>query len=199
MSISLFKSKKQAEACKILFQFVLMLIASFFGGIFFVREFGINFSYKIWDKALLHFSHSHASGATPTHIINDVLSSSLIYVISLLLIFIFSFSFINYLVTDILLATNGFCAGLCITLVYICRKQIGIPSFLAFTLFVFASLITVFFFALRMAIYSLELKLDTANGRMRLEPRLIARIALTLLSTLGTLVLLGFLHCLILF
>lgn len=199
MSNSLFKSKKQAEAGKILFQFALMLVASFFGGICFVREFGINFSYKIWDKALLHFSSSQAPDMPLSHIISDALSSSLIYVISLLLIFIFSFSFINYLVTDIVLAANGFCAGLCITMVYICRKQIGIPGFLAFGLFVIASLVTVFLFALRMAIYSLELRLDTANGRMRLEPRLIARIALTLLSTLGTLVLLGFLHCLILF
>lgn len=187
------------ERRKIVLQFSIMLVASLIAGICFVITFGISFSDSIWNNVITHFTRTNASEYGIFSLTVLALRLCMPYLLSALFMMLFCFSFINYALYDILIAANGFCIGACLMIVYVLRHCVGIFTFIGYCIISLASLLLLLFLALRASELSLKMKISSSNGRLIFRARPLMQMLLTLCTTLGAFMLLGFLHCLLLF
>lgn len=188
------------EKAKILFQFTLMLVASVVCGICFSQLLSENTLFEISKEIQLHFSSFFGNCYYVEDYLGKLLCLSSSNLISILILFIFSFSFLNYIISDIIITFHGFCFGMNFSLFrMISFPQIGTRSSLLYLVSHFLLLLLLSFYAYTMALYSLKLRLFTNNGRAIVSKKLLFKIILFTLTILGTILIINGLYCLFIF
>ena len=185
------------EKKKILFQFILMLATAFIGGICFIKAIGADLPINIQDKVFVNFSSISLCGFELSCFIYNLLLLCMPYIVSAIVILAFSFSYISYVVSDIILVLNGFCAGISTALVV--NLMINTNFFMAinFVVSTAIALIILFQFAYDAALFSLDIRINSPNGRMILSPQKLLRITVKLFVTFGTFIILMLMRYLI--
>ena len=113
-------SANDIERKKIFFQFALMLIAALIGGLCFVAALETSISHDVRGKIVSSFSGISLRDFELMQFVRSIITACLPYFVSVLIIFVFSFSYVSYVVSDILLALNGFFTGALVALVALC-------------------------------------------------------------------------------
>lgn len=190
----------KTEKAKILFQFILMLIASVVCGIFFSQLLSENVLFEINKKIQLYFSSFFYNCYYAEDYLDNFLYLSSFDLISAFILFIFSFSFLNYIVSDIIIISHGFCFGMNLSIFkMISFSQIGTSRSLLYFVSRFILLLLLSFCAYTMALYSLRLRLFTNNGRAIINKKLFLKMFLFTLTMLGTILMINGLYCLFIF
>ena len=183
-------SASDIERKKIFFQFLLMLIAALVGGICFVKCFEQDISYDIRSKIINSFSEVSFTDLETTSFLRNVFFSCLPYFCSTLIIFLFSFSYVSYVLSDIILALNGFFTGILITLVALCLTPKYFISAAVFIICTITSLLILLYFAYTCALISLGIRLRSSNGRMIFSHKKLLYATVKTFATLGTFIIL---------
>ena len=179
------------EKQKIVFQFFLVTVSAFIGGLLFTKLLS---GEKIAELSLSVVEHFNFK--VDLHILlSATLKQSIIDIVCILLIFLFSFSYFNYLATDLILAFLGFRTGINISLCFF--SFIG--KFLLFTslLFKVFLLLILAIYSCKAAIFSLKLKRTLPNGRVTIDSKILISLTILTTSTIGVSIIINGLYCLI--
>ncbi len=184
------------EKRKILFQFSLMVVAAVIGGFYFAKVIGASTSPNIRDKILEHFTYAYPSDYDFSDLLCGIIKSCMPYFILTVTVFVFSFSYVNYIVSDLILAIIGFITGFSIAIVAAFSYKIGMLSMILFAISMITSLLVMLYFTFSAALFSLEIRTRATNGRIILNPRKLLLIIVKMLAVLGTFVIFTFVRCL---
>ena len=180
-----FRNKNQIrlEKQKIVFQFALVLMASLIAGVLFVGLVSDDVLNLISERISRHFLSKNSTSFFVRNCAANVICVFALY--------LFSFSFINYVVSDIILAFTGLCFGIFSRLCTLTSVENTIYIFFKLLL-----LLLIFVYSCKIAIDSLRLKKILPNGRVSIENKIFAQITLlTAVSVLIILIING-LYCL---
>ena len=183
-------SANDIERKKIFFQFALMLIAALIGGICFIKAFEASISHDVRSKIISGFSGASSNDFELMRFVRGIITSCLPYFASVFLIFVFSFSYVSYVISDILLALNGFFTGALITLVALCLSPIYFLPAAIFIICTITSLLVLLYFAHTCALLSLGIRLRASNGRMIFSHKKLLYATIKTIATLGTFIIL---------
>jgi len=116
------------------------------------------------------------------------------------LLFVFSFSFINYAVSDLIIVFLGFRYGLMSSII----KQasfsvVGIGNSLSYWIIRMAVLLVVTFYSCKIAFYSLSVRKFSKNGRLVINNASLLRAVLLTIMTVGSVLILEALYCVFVF
>ena len=190
----------EIEKAKIIFQFVLMIVASFIGGILFARLLSDTAIDKLSQNVISHFSLQLRERFYIGELIEAFFKVCRVDVACVIILFVFSFSFVNYIVTDIVLIFCGFRVGINVALMYsISLSNIGYANSIIFFIFKAILIATLLFYACKMAISSLHLRRFSENGRMIADRRLLASVVLFAATVLGLTLIIDGLYCLLIY
>ena len=169
-------NKKDIEKQKIIFQFSLVLVLSYIAGIIVVK--------LVSDDLLTHIlgdiSDRTSIGADFTSILLDRCADDIFAIITL---WFFSFSYINYLVTDFVLVYWGFKSGFS-TYLFVLSNTETVRS--CIYIFITIALLAVYLtFSCSIAIKSLDLVTHRVNGRVSFNKRCLFAITVLSISTVG--------------
>ena len=95
------------EKRKIVFQFVLMMLSSVFAGIFLTKFLSSENLTKLSEKISYHFGANIADGNLIYDIVNVYLRLCVVDIICIVIVFLSSFSVLNYLINDGILIFLG--------------------------------------------------------------------------------------------
>ena len=174
------------ERKKIFFQFTLMLTAALIGGICFVKAFESSISYDVRTRVISSLTLSSFADVD----LGYILKVCLPYFISVPIIFIFSFSYVSYLISDIILALNGFITGALVSLVALCLSHAETLIAASFIISAITSLLILLHFAHTCALLSLGIRLRATNGRMIIASKSILLLIIKAFAALGTVIIL---------
>lgn len=190
---TIIKNKIDNEKSRIVLQFFLTLITFIFIGVLYCVYFDSTLESVCHQKTLAHFYLPLKVG----DIFNGLLLLSRFDSICLAVILVFSFSFLNYIATDIILIIYALKLGIVIALVISMNGIIGaLPSAL-FIILEITVLLTAFIYACKMAIASLEIKKCALSGRLKLNKKVVFEVIYNTVTAQGTVLFINFLHCLI--
>ncbi len=174
------------EKQKIVFQFSLVGVSSAIAGMLFIKILSMDCTAGILESMRRYFTESPSSASFGKQCLPDILCIAVLY--------IFSFSFINYIVTDFILMFSGFNFGICARLCFMSNSgYISWISVLTKTLI----LIVVLSYACKIAIQSLGLKKILSNGRVTIDSKVFASMSLSAISTVGATLIIHGLYCLL--
>ena len=193
-------NSEQLERSKIIFQFVLMLIASILCGVFFVQILSDSYLDNVLVNVSKHFN-APFKGHTD---IDGVLSSYLAYSFSdiccIVIIYIFSFSFISYIVTDITIAFCGFRFGVGIALLWrLAFVRIGFFNCGVFVVLRLLMLVILLIYSYKMAFYSLRIRISSTNGRAAIATKGFFSTLIFSASVSGAMLIIDGLYCLLIY
>ncbi len=157
----------ELEKRKIVFQFTLMLVAAVIAGICFTRFLGEGTVFGLAQKIYLHFSDKLPQNAALSYFFSTLFRIALPDLICIISLFLFSFSFVNYMVSDAVLVFAGFRFGFNAALIRLAGiYSVGIGNSLSFWLLKGVMLPVLLAFSCKMALYALQLRrFSGANGR----------------------------------
>lgn len=191
------KCSVKIEKEKIVFQFILMLIASAVCGICFSKLLNGTALQNVADRIIRHFCTPYAGGSTLSVFRRSYILFCIPNIICVVAVFVFSFSFINYVITDIVLAFLGFRYGFNSALIAVSAlSEIGVFNSLAYWVLYAVILAAVLFYSCRMAFYSLTLRSFSANGRLIVEKKALLSSLLFALTVIGLILIVGGVYCL---
>lgn len=192
-----YKKLEEQEKAKIVFQFSLTLIASVIAGIYFTRL----ISDAFWaDSALRLYSYFKTPFEnTAIGFLKNCLRACISDILCISLMFIFSFSFVNYFATDLILLFIGFKYGLNCALIMSGGSSIGIGNSLSFLILKGSCLAVILLYSCRMSFYSLRLRGVWSAGRLRLDRKIIFSATIFTLAVSGVLLLIGALYSFLIF
>lgn len=194
------RDTEYTERCKIVFQFVLMLIASVLCGIFFTRLLSDEYLNSVLFDISKHFNAPFRELGEPREILMRYLSYCLSDLCCIVLVYLFSFSFINYAVTDMVIVFCGFKFGLSAALIWkITFVRIGFANCILFFALRGVLLVILLIYSYRMAIYSLHIRRFSSNGRAMIGARDFLNILLLSISVLGSILIINGLYCLLIY
>lgn len=193
-----YRRETELEKNKIIFQFALMLIASVIGGICFSNLLSEGALERAALKIISHYGASADNGVS--ELVLQYLVVCLPDIICVLVLFLFSFSFVNYVVSDAVLVFLGFRYGVNSAIIKITSfSVVGVGNSLAYWL-LRASVLTVFMiFSCRMAFYSLSLRKFSQNGRLALDRKALLSQIIYALTVIGLLLMINGLYCIFVF
>lgn len=191
------KKSIEVEKTKIVFQFTLMTVASAIAGMCFPRLLTSNAIGNITGNTVKYFN-THLIGS---EVINEFLRLSLVDVTCILILFIFSFSFINYVVSDLTLIFISFRFGINAAVIKLASFElVGVGASLCFWLLKGIALPAFLIFCCRMATHSLQLRrFSSSNGRMIINKKATGAMLTITLTMLGTVLIINGLYCLFLY
>ena len=187
----------KTEKAKILLQFVIMLIASLMLGIFVSKLLSEETRQGAFSMMLEHFSSRADQGR-----LSDMLSSFLRYsafdVISFIIIFVFSFSFINYIVSDIILVLYGAKLGLSSSLII---SASGLKAFDTVLFFIFKPIVVILIalYCYKMALLALDIRRFSSKGRYLSNSKKTLAMLTVSLVFIGSILLINGLYCLFIY
>ncbi len=185
------------EKIKILFQFLIMLVASVVLGVCLSRLFSDELRARAFSDIIRHFS-AQAANSSASSLFFKYLSFSLFDIISILSLVIFSFSFINYVVSDIIIVIYGTRLGIGASLA-LALQDIQVFEKIIFFSFRSLIIILIIIFCYKMALYSLELRRFSSNGRFAADKRKTISIIAFALAFLGLILIINGLYCICLY
>jgi hypothetical protein len=186
---------------KILFQFLLMVLCSATIGWMLVNTL---------SEASYHNSEFRISSHFETVFINckilyDYIKAILLYslsdILSLLIIFVASFSVFNYIVSDLLLVYNGMRIGFSLPFLYafisdpVFVYNIGLLKYIVFVFFKVGILILILDYAYRAAVYSQKLKITAPNGRPNIKIKVLFPFIIYTFTYIGSLIIINGAYC----
>ena len=177
------KSQIRLEKQKIVFQFTLVLVAAFVAGVLFVRLISENALSAISERISKHF----LSEATASFFIKNCA----VDVVCVFVLYLFSFSFINYVISDIILAFVGFRFGIFSRLCVL--SDTGNAIFIFFKLLL---LLLIFVYSCKIAMDSLKLKKILPNGRVSVESQTFTQITVLTVIAVVLVFIINGLYCL---
>lgn len=185
------KNQINLEKQKIIFQFSLVSVAAFIAGILFIKTLSSEGITNILDGITKHFATDMPPGTFGKIFIRQCLPD----IICILLLYTFSFSFVNYICTDLILAFLAFKFGICTHLCFLAPLS-SAATFIS--LFLRALLLGVILvYSCRIAICSLRLKKILSNGRVAIDIKTFISITLSTVSTVGVALIIYGLYCLL--
>ena len=191
----------ELEKRKIIFQFTLMLIGSLICALLFTELLGEGAINSSTERIVRHFSVNSEQALTLRTFSLMLLRTFCVEIFGIIITFVFSFSYINYLVSDVILIFLGFRYGLNAALVKLATfRAVGIANSLSFWVIGALQSALILYFSYRMGVYSIGMrKFSSESARTVLDIRVVlSSVLLTLTSLLATLGL-GALYCLILY
>ena len=135
-----YKRLADQEKAKIVFQFSLMVVASVLAGIFLAKLASDEVLGISIDKLCVHFTKQ--SGAAM--FFSNCLRACLSDLICLSILFVFSFSFVNYFATDLVLLFVGFKYGFGCALICLDIAAVGYLNSLSYFIALFLQNIVLF-------------------------------------------------------
>lgn len=193
-----YKRETELEKNKIIFQFALMLIASVIGGICFSNLLSEVALEKAALRIISHFGVSSDNGFS--RLVWQYLGVCLPDIICALVLFLFSFSFVNYVVSDAVLVFLGFRYGVNSAIIKITSfSVVGVGNSLSYWLLRAAVLTVFMIFSCRMAFYSLSLRKFSQNGRLVLDRKALLSQMIYTLTVIGLLLMINGLYCIFIF
>lgn len=189
MKFTSLHNKKQInlEKQKIIFQFSLVTLASLIAGILFIKTLSGEGVASLLDGIIKHFSTDASLGIFIRQCLPDI--------ICILLLYLFSFSIINYVATDLILSFLGFKFGICAHLTFLAPISLATASISVFLRILLLGVILVY--SCRIAIYSLHLKKFLPNGRVAINRKPFISMTLSCMSTIGVTLIIYGLYCLL--
>ena len=109
---------------------------------------------------------------------------------------VFSFSFLNYIVSDIIMLLYGLKFGMIIALVSSSNDTIGAFASALFIVLEASVLLTIFVYTCKMAILSLDIKKCIQGSRLKLNKKIIFALTFNTVTAQGTILFINLLHCL---
>lgn len=185
----IFSNHKQRNAdiekAKIVFQFAVMLVASVIGGMCFSNLLTSSALQRFAAK--LYISFNASSGEVS--FIDIFTKIAVVDLVCIVLLFVFSFSFINYIVSDMILLFLGFRFGMNAAIIKLSGfSQIGLGNSLSFWVFKGLILFGIMLYTCVVAFKALELRRFGANRRPKISNKTLLHIifftALTMVFTL---------------
>ncbi len=190
------KNSTEAEKAKIVFQFAVMLILSVVGGICFSNMLTPTAIQRFTAKLYISFNAS-SSDVSFLDIFSKI---ALVDVACVLLLFVFSFSFINYVVSDITILFCGFRFGVNSAVIKLAGfEQLGIGNSLVFWILKGLLLLFVLLYACLAAFKSLELRKAGVSRRTTINNKSLFRIVLYTISAIIITLLIDGLYCLLIY
>lgn len=189
---------QRTERFKILFQYLLVLIGSVIAGALFTFFFTENLLTQLGSNIQTHFQTIFENCNSIPQAIRLVVRYAFPELICVLLSFLFTFSMLNYLISDLILVYEGFTSGCSVFLLF--RLNTGMLwEEILFGITRFGILVCFSVALYRMALYSSQLKRFTETGRPMIHPRTVLRLILCT-AIFGTLILLfDLLYCLLIY
>lgn len=190
-------SEASLEKIKIISQFVLMLAASVVLGVCISKAFSAQFMGAALSTILRHFS-PHAENV----ILKDAFVRYVLFtlpdIITAIILLIFSFSFINYIVSDVVIVVYGVRLGIAASLVS-AMQEVGMFDRVMF--FVLRSVIPLLVLVLsyKLASSAVDIRIFSSSGRLISDKTKIIQMFLTTLAFVGLVLLLKGLYCLCLY
>lgn len=170
------------EKKKIVFQFFLVSIFSFIAGVLFVN--------LASDEFLSDIARSlEINTNIDEDFLYSVLKNALSDISVVIILYIFSFSFINYLISDFVLAFWGFKTGLYVYTYFL--SNIRYVKLFALISIKIALLAVVLLFACSLGIKSLSLVRYRPNSRIRIDKKCLVSITILTVSTIGAIIVLN--------
>ena len=180
--------RSSLERVKILFQFVLMLVCSLIIGTLMTGMVEADFYIGAQSTVSSHFEMLFLDIVGVSDVIRSVIAYSVFEIICVIVIFVASFSVFNYAVSDIVLVICGIKSSFSVAFLseYISEPifsyNVGYLKFAVYFIFKALMLLLIFIYAYKSAVYSVDLRYSTANGRLTLKfsalfPFLLATIA----------------------
>ena len=193
---SYLKNSTETEKAKIVFQFAVMLIVSVIGGICFSNMLTPTAIQRFTAKLYISFNAS-----SPEVSFWDIFSKiALVDIACILVLFVFSFSFINYVISDIVILFLGFRFGVNSAVIKLAGfEQLGIGNSLVFWIFKGVLLLAVVLYACLAAFKSLEFRKIGANRRTTINNKSLFRIILYTLSTIVVTLIIDGIYCLLIY
>ena len=174
------------EKKKIIFQFFLVSVCSFVAGILLTKCISEDF----FTQLNIDFN---------SNLDNDflcvILKNSLSDIFIIIALYIFSFSFINYLVTDITLSFFGFKMGLYVYFYFM--SDMGYLQLFALVFIKIILFAVILIYACSLAIKSLKLIKKRSNGRVVFDTKALFSITALAVSTIGAALILNTIYLLI--
>ena len=166
----------EMEKKKIIFQFSLVSLFSFASGIIFVSF----ASHEFLSYVVQNIFYASAVGGSFTNILLKKCSGDIFVITGL---FVFSFSYINYLITDFALFYWGFKLGFYSRIFYI--SHMSYRRMFAHITAICILLVIYLVFSCSLAIKTLYLVKHRANGRVSFDKRCLLSIMVLSISALG--------------
>jgi hypothetical protein len=182
------------ERYKIAFQFFLMLTASIICGVCLTKILSEGLRSNAYEKIIRHFISAKIPRTFFEYFVDYIKMSSMDILI-ILGIFIFSFSFINYVVTDILIVFIGMRFGFGAFLLS-STLNVSFTDKMAFYIFKIIIIVMMFVFSYMMAVYSLEIRRFSSNGRLINSKRKLGSMIICFVTFIGLILISNGLYCL---
>lgn len=193
---SKFKHSIRTEKEKIIFQFTLMLIASIVCGMLFSKLLSDSALQSSADKIVRHFCNQDIDGNMLSAFKKYYILFCIPSIICVAVVFIFSFSFVNYVVTDTVLVFLGFRYGFNSALIAVSAlSKIGIFHSLVYWILHAVIIAVALIYSCRMAFYSLTLRSFSANGRLIVERKALLSSLIFTLTVVGLILIVGGVYC----
>ena len=179
-------SALNAEKIKILFQFSLMLCISFVGGIMFSNLFSEHLYNNALHKITAHFNYSYSILSNDLNIVFSYLKFCIWDILCVFIIFAFSFSFVNYVISDLILVANGFKLGISLSVIWkLTFVRIGFINCLLYVAYNLVLLPLLLIYTYKMAVNSISLKKVSNVGRIIVNRSVFIKMMISSLSFLG--------------
>ena len=192
--------RMRLESAKILFQYLLMILASSVCGAAMNQMLSDAFINDQLSGVILHFEGMFLGCDGLLSYLRCLLRYSMLDLISLAGLFACSFSIFNYVISDLILVFNGFRLGFCgVFLTHFLKGQ-GVYSltygtFFMFWIFRLSVVFLLLRFAFRGALWARKMKSYLPGGRKALRGRVLISFVSSLLFTACSILMLNTLYC----
>jgi len=187
------KKSADIEKAKIVFQFAVMLITSVLGGMCFSNLMSPSAIQRFTAKLYISFNAS----SVDVSFLDIFIKVALVDVICVALLFVFSFSFINYVVSDIVIIFLGFRFGMTAAIIKLSGiSQIGLANSLFYWILKGSILFGILLYACVAAFKALELRRFGANSRPKINSRSLLHIVVSTVVAMAFILAVNGLYCL---
>ncbi len=195
------RGKTELEKNKIIFQFTLMIIVSVVGGICFSKLLGETVLEKLTEQIINHFSSKLPSEKVLSYLTARLFKTALSDFLCIVTVFVFSFSFINYTVSDAVIVFCGFKFGINTAVIVMSKvTALGIGNSLSYILIRGIMLAVLLRFACKMAIYALDIRrFSASNARVIYNQRTILSMLVLTFSTFLISALFNLVYCIFIY
>lgn len=184
------------EKAKIVFQFAVMMVASVIGGMCFSNLLSASAIQRFTAKLYISLNATSAD----VSFLDIFIKVALVDIICVAILFVFSFSFINYIVSDIVIVFLGFRFGMNAAIIKLSGfSQIGVADSLWFWIFKGVILFGIMLYACVAAFKALELRRFGANRRPRINTKALLHIVLSSVVAIAFTLAFNGLYCLLVY
>ena len=188
------KDPMRTERKKILFQYTLVLIGACLVGILIPFLFKLNYLELIDERLDQHFNGMFFECYSWFQVIEMIVRYSFIHVGCLLLIYLFSFSMINYPISSLVLGFEGLRSSFSLCVLFLFGDT-GILISLLFLVSKILWLCLLLAASYRMAVYSLDLKRVSQLGRPMFSWKTVACLTRCVICFIGSIMIIHFIYC----